>query len=103
MTSVQDLILTAIHKKLIVTAVYQGLTRVMCPHVIGYKDGSVINALFFQFAGESRSGLPPGGQWRCVHVGELSHVKTEPGDWHTGPAHTRPQNCVDTIIAEVAS
>jgi len=100
MPSVQDLILTAIQNKLIVTATYQGKLRIMCPHVIGDKDGT-LNALFFQFAGESKSGLPPGGQWRCVHVDELSDVSIAPGEWHTGPDHTRPQTCVDEIIAEV--
>ena len=90
MPTVQELIVTAIHNKLIVTATYQGLHRVMCPHVIGYKDGSRVNALFFQFAGESKKGLPPGGQWRCIHVDELSNVQTERGEWHTGSDHGRP-------------
>ena len=97
----QGLIVTAIQQKLIVTAMYQGLTRIMCPHVIGYKGGTKLNALFFQFAGESKSGLPPSGQWRCVHISELSNVSIGPGEWHTGPLHTRPQTCVDQIIAEV--
>jgi hypothetical protein len=102
MPNVQALIVTAIQKKLIVTTMYQGLPRVMCPRVIGYKDGTRVNALFFQFAGGSKSGLPPGGQWRCCHIEELSDVQVEPGEWHTGPSHTRPQNCVDPPpIAEV--
>jgi len=100
MPSVVDIIVDAIHNKLIVTAMYQGYPRVMCPHVIGYKDRR-INALFFQFAGGSRRGLPPGGQWRCVHVDELSNVASGAGEWHTGPSHTRPQTCVDDVIAEV--
>jgi len=102
MPTVQETIVNAIHNKLIVTATYQGLSRVMCPHVIGYKDGTKLNALFFQFAGQSKSGLPAGGQWRCCHVDELSNVQTSAGEWHTGPGHTRPQNCVDSPIAEVA-
>ena len=101
MPTVSELIITAIQNRLIVTAMYQGYTRVMCPHVIGYKDRQ-LNALFFQFAGGSKSGLPPHGQWRCVHVGELSSVAIAPGEWHTGPSHTRPQTCVDEVIAEVA-
>ncbi len=99
--SVEETIITAIRSKLVVAADYQGYQRVMCPHVIGYK-GSILNALFFQFAGGSKSGLPPGGQWRCIHVDELTNVTAAPGEWHTGPDHSRPQNCVDTIIAEVA-
>jgi len=103
MPTAQDLIVEAIQKKMVVTAMYQGYERIMCPHVIGYKGGTRLNALFFQFAGGSKSGLPPGGQWRCVHVQELSNVSIAPGEWHTGPSHTRPQNCVDPPpIAEVA-
>ena len=101
MPTVQDLIVNAIQLRLIVTAMYQGRQRVMCPHVIGHKDGR-LNALFFQFAGESNSGLPPGGQWRCIHLDELSNVSTAPGQWHTGADHSRPRTCVDQIIAEVA-
>jgi hypothetical protein len=98
MPTVQDLIVEAIQRKLIVTAAYQGYERVMCPHVIGYKrteNGTTLNALFFQFAGGSKSGLPLGGQWRCVHVSQLSNVSITPGEWHTGLRHTQPQNCVD--------
>jgi hypothetical protein len=101
MATVQEIIVEAIHKRLIVTAMYQGYQRVMCPHVIGYKDG-VLNCLFFQFAGGSRSGLPPGGQWRCVHVNQLSNVSAAPGEWHTRDDHSEPQRCVDNIIAEVS-
>lgn len=102
MASVADLIAEAIQKKLIVRAIYQSYERIMCPHVIGYKKG-VLNALFFQFGGGSKSGLPVGGMWRCVHVSELSDVSVEAGEWHTGPDHSRPQTCVDLdqIIAEV--
>ena len=96
----QEVIADAIRRRLVVTAMYQGYERIMCPHVIGYKKG-VLNALFFQFAGGSKSGLPAGGQWRCVHVDELSNVTASPGEWHTAPDHSRPQTCVDQIIEEV--
>jgi hypothetical protein len=66
MPSVQELIVNAIRRKLVVTAMYQGYERIMCPHVIGNKNGN-LNAFFFQFAGGSNSGLRPGGQWdACV-------------------------------------
>jgi hypothetical protein len=95
-----DTIIVAIRRKLTITATYQNYERIMCPHVIGYKKG-VMNALFFQFAGGSKSGLPAGGMWRCIHLDELTDVSAAPGEWHTAPDHTRPQTCVDNIIAEV--
>ena len=100
MPSVLDMIVEAVQRKLIVTATYQGRIRIMCPHVVGYKGGET-NALFFQFAGESKSGLPPGGEWRCIHLAQLTNISIEPGEWHTAPDHSRPQTCVDQIIAEV--
>ena len=101
MESDLDLIVAAILQKLNVVAMYQGYERIMCPHVVGYK-GDRLNALFFQYAGGSKSGLPPGGQWRCIHLDQLTNVRTMAGEWHTGPDHGRPQSCVDQIIAEVA-
>ena len=103
--NVLDLIVKAIQEKLIVTATYQNCLRIMCPHVVGYKHDkrgtATLNALFFQFSGQSNRGFPPGGQWRCIHLDELSGVKLTRGEWHTGPDHSRPQNYVDDIVAEV--
>jgi hypothetical protein len=99
MSSVQEQIVNAIQQKLVVTATYQGYERIMCPHIVGYKKG-VLNAFFFQFAGGSKSGLPPGGQWRCIHVDDLAQVSCSPGEWHTKEDYA-PSNCVDDVIAEV--
>jgi hypothetical protein len=99
MPSVQELIVSAIQQKLIVTATYQGHERIMCPHVIGTKNGN-LNAFFFQFAGESKSGLQPGGQWRCIHVDDLTQVSVASGKWHNKQDYA-PTTCVDYIIAEV--
>jgi hypothetical protein len=58
MPSVQELIVNALRRKLVVTAMHQGYDRIMCPHVIGNKNGN-LNAFFFQFAGGSKLGLRP--------------------------------------------
>jgi hypothetical protein len=92
-------IVSAIQQKLVVTTVYQGHERIMCPHVIGNKNGN-LNAFFFQFAGGSKSGLRPGGQWRCVRVDDLTQVSTAAGEWHSKEDYA-PTSCVDDIIAEV--
>jgi hypothetical protein len=98
-----EIVRDAIVNRKIVTATYRGKKRVLCPHVIGTKNGRR-QALFYQFAGESSSGLGPDGDpenWRCMFLDELSAVTAEVGDWHTAPNHSRPQTCVGQIDVEV--
>jgi hypothetical protein len=83
-----------------IVATYRGHRREMCPHVLGTKDGRE-QALFFQFAGSSSSGLPPGGEWRCIPVEGLVDVVGRAGRWHTGHG-TRPQTCLDLVDVQVA-
>ena len=96
-----SLIRQAILAKQQVIATYRGHRREMCPHVLGTKGGRR-QALFFQFAGGSSSGLPPGGEWRCIPVEQLTDVSVRPGRWHTRTGHTQPQTCVDVVDVEVA-
>jgi len=101
---VYDLIRQAILTKAQVFATYGGYPREMCPHVIGTKWGRV-NALFYQFAGSSSTGIGPAGSpdnWRCVHIDQLEDVALQEGPWHTAPNHTRPQTCVDEVDVEVS-
>ena len=80
---------------------YTGHYREMCPHTIGLKNNRP-QALFYQFAGGSSSGLPEEGQWRCMPIPGLSEVNIRLGEWHTSPdEHTQPQTCVDVIDVEV--
>lgn len=103
--SVYDIVRDAILNKKIVTATYRGRKRIMCPHTLGTKRGRP-QALFYQFAGESSSGIGPDGDpenWRCMFLDELSDVDSiADGGWHTAPNHSRPQTCVDTIDVEVS-
>ena len=105
MPSVYEIVRDAILTKKIVYATYHGYERAMCPHVLGTKHGRQ-QALFYQFAGHSSSGLSPDGSpnnWRCLFLDELSsvHSEDENGEWHTAPNHSRPQSCVDQIDVEV--
>lgn len=98
-----DLIRQAIQRKQHVLATYDGHQREMCPHVLGSK-GSRQQALFYQFAGASSSGLgPPESRdnWRCIELSKLTEVSVREGQWHTAPNHSRPQTCVDAIEVEV--
>jgi hypothetical protein len=83
-----------------VTCYYQGLDREICPHVLGHKHGKEA-ALTYQFAGQSASGLPAGGEWRCLFLAEVKNARLRDGPWHSRP-YTQPQTCVDIIDVEVA-
>lgn len=103
--TVYEIIRDAILNRKVITATYRGRVRVMCPHTLGTKHGRQ-QALFYQFAGDSSSGLGPDGDpenWRCMFLVELSNVASQAtSEWHTAPNHSRPQVCVDQIDVEVA-
>lgn len=95
----------AIIDKNIVVARYHGHVREMCPHAIGLKNGRT-QALLYQFAGGSSTGLQPDGSssnWRCVIVDELLEViiRKSMGEWHTASNYSRPQTCVDQMFIDV--
>jgi hypothetical protein len=101
MSDAYSVIRRAILDKNQVIATYRDRRREMCPHVIGTKNGRH-QALFFQFAGSSSSGLLPGGEWRCIPIEGLSDVVSRFGPWYSGGGHTQPQTCVDVVDVEVA-
>src|SRR5438445_12776593 len=82
---VYEMVAEAIRNKRQVLATYHGLRREMCPHVLGRGPDGQVQALFFQFGGESGKRLPPQGDWRCLRLAELSDVLVRDGPWHTGP------------------
>ena len=57
---VYGMIADAVRNKRQVLATYHGLRREMCPHVLGRGPDGQVQALFYQFGGESSKGLPPG-------------------------------------------
>jgi hypothetical protein len=83
-----------------VTCTYDGRYRELCPHVLGHKDGDE-KALTFQFAGDSVSGLPPGGEWRCLSLAQVRDAQLRAGPWRTGFRHSTTQVCVDVVDLDV--
>ena len=79
---------------------YQGYRRELCVVLLGHSKGQE-KALTFQFAGRSRSGLPPGGEWRCLWLSQVGNVQLRDGPRHTGARHTQPQGCVDDVDLDV--
>lgn len=86
----------AIVAKQQVVARYHDQERVFSPHALGTKRG-VPHVLVYQYAGGSQTGLPPGGEWRCLDVDELSDIRLETGAWRTAPNVFNPQTCLDDI------
>jgi hypothetical protein len=82
-----------------VAATYEGLLRLLCPHVLGRKSGR-LHVFCYQFGGSSNSGLArtPGkvGGWRCLAVERLSQVELRTDAWHTESRSPR-QTCIDEI------
>ena len=101
MASTFDLFVEAVKTKQQVICSYQGRYRELCVHVVGWKNGRE-QALAFQFAGDSSKGLPPGGEWRCMRLSDVADAKLRAGPWHTRDDHSKPQTCVDEVVAEVA-
>jgi hypothetical protein len=86
----------AISSKQQVVARYHDEERIFSPHALGTKRG-VAHVLVYQYAGGSRTGLPPGGEWRCLNVEELSEIRLEPGAWRTAENVFNPQTCLDEV------
>ena len=104
MPDVYAIIRDAVLHYLQVVAVYDGLPRELCPHVLGTTNGKPL-CLFYQFGGSSRRGLDvldPDSSWRCLNINELSDVTARKGPWHTSANYSRnPQRCVQVVDVQV--
>jgi hypothetical protein len=88
-----------IHRRLL-TFVYQGFYRVVCPHVLGSGNGK-LRLLGFQIGGESSQPLPRKGKWRCFSLDEIEGPELKDGEWRTGDSHERPNTCVADVHVDV--
>ena len=79
---------------------YDGYPRELCPIILGHSQGHE-KALTYQFGGKSKSGLPRGGQWRCLWLSKVSDVELRDGPWISGESHTQPQGCVEVVDLDV--
>jgi hypothetical protein len=75
---------------------YDRQARALCPIILGHSGGKE-KALTFQFAGDSRSGLPRGGEWRCLFIAKVTRPELHDGPWIAGKKHTQPQGCVEAV------
>jgi len=92
------LIRQAITDRCCLTGSYDGRIRHFAPHAIGQGEDGQANVLAFQYAGQSMTDLPPGGEWRCFRVDGLSGVRRNDDRWHSRRNYSRrPHSCVARI------
>jgi hypothetical protein len=90
----------AIRMRKQIVCMYGGYRRELCPVILGHSQGQE-KALTYQFGGESGSGLPPHGEWRCLWLSKVSNVELRDGPWFAGSSHTQPQRCVEIVDLDV--
>jgi hypothetical protein len=79
---------------------YGGYRRELCPILLGHSQGEE-KALTYQFGGESGSGLPAGGEWRCLWLSRVSHAQLRNGPWFAGSSNLQQQGCVEDVDLDV--
>ena len=86
------------HKQ--IACMYNGYPRELCPVILGHSDAEE-KALTYQIGGQSRSGLPREGEWRCLSLSKASNVQLREGPWRVGSRHSQPQGCVKVVDLDV--
>jgi hypothetical protein len=83
-----------------IVCLYRGRRREVCPIILGHSQGEE-KALTYQFGGESNSGLPRRGEWRCLFLSHVSEAPLREGRWYSGDSHTQPSRCVEVVDLDV--
>jgi PIN domain nuclease of toxin-antitoxin system len=97
---VYELFAQAIADRKQIFCTYESLPRELCPHILGHTKNQEV-VLAYQFGGQSKSGLPPGGEWRCLSLSKVHKARLRDGPWHAGSRHTRPQPCVEVVDIDI--
>ena len=95
-----DLFVRAMVERKQILCTYGGYPRQICPIILGHSQGQE-KALTYQFGGQSASGLPPRGNWKCLFLARVGDVQLRDGPWHTGDRHTQHQRCVQVVDVDV--
>ena len=94
------LIRTAVTGRQPLSALYDGLPRLVCPHQLGRNNSGQARVLCYQYGGDSSTGLESSGSpanWRCMKLKKFSRIELLEGVWHTAPNHSRPQTCITDV------
>ena len=94
-----QLIKQAIEQKNCLTFTYDGHERKMSPHAVGTKK-SKKQALFFQYSGDSKSGLSydENDNWRCLQVSKIEDLSVNDDPYQTPYNYSvKKQTCIDKV------
>ena len=93
----------ALVQRRVVSAYYHGQARLLCPHVLGWKNGRA-KVLAYQAGGTtSHGGLPADARqrWRSLFIDEIDHIAVTDGEWQTAENYTPASNCIDELEIDV--
>ena len=82
---------------------YQGRDRVLCPHVLGYKNGRR-RVLAYQAGGATSQGrLPdnPRQRWRSLLVDEIEDPRLVDGPWESADNYSTSTNGIDEVAIAI--
>ena len=82
------LIRRAVTGRQAMSALYDRLPRLLCPHRLGRNSAGQARVLCYQYGGESSTELEPSGSpanWRCMKLEKFRRVELLEGVWHTAP------------------
>jgi hypothetical protein len=93
-----DVLSAAIRDKQCLTGLYDGAVRHFAPHALGATADGTPAVFVFQYAGETTTGLPIGGEWRCFHLDQLSHLRLNEHRWRSRSNYSlKRQSCLAMI------
>jgi hypothetical protein len=84
-SSTYELFVQAMADRKQILCTYDGYPRELCPIILGHSQGQE-KPLTYQFGGESESGLPLRGDWKCLFLAKVSNVPLRDGTWHAATA-----------------
>lgn len=94
------LIRNAVTGRTSISALYDSLPRLLCPHRLGRNRSGQVRVLCYQYGGDSSSRLEPIGSpanWRCMKLEKFNRVQLLDDLWRTAPNHSRPQTCITYV------
>jgi hypothetical protein len=93
-----DVLSAAIRDKQCLTGLYDSAVRHFAPHALGATGGAESAVFVFQYAGETTTGLPVGGEWRCFLLDRLSHLRVNEHRWRSLSNYSlKRQTCLVTV------